>query len=114
MSTLAAMRERLEAEQKQIQTEINKLDRRLNVKPDYSLGTGDPAVYQWELNLALREQSLEKLKEVEDALSRFSAGSYGRCIRCGGSIEAERLELLPSTQLCAHCATSNRQDAVQH
>jgi len=108
MSTLAAMQERLEAEQEQIQTEIKKLDRRLNAKPDYSLGTGDPAVYQWEFNLALREQSLEKLKEVQDALSRVSTGSYGKCVNCGGMIEQERLELLPSTQLCAHCATSNR------
>ena len=108
MSTLVAIQERLKAEQEQIQAEIEKLDRRLNVKPDYSLGTGDPAVYQWELNLALREQSLERLKEVQQALSRVSAGSYGKCVRCGGAIEAERLELLPSTQLCAHCATSSR------
>ena len=104
MSTLAAMQERLESEQALIQAEIEKLDRRLGVKPDYSLGTGDPAVYQWELNLALREQSVEKLKAVRDALSRITAGSYGKCIRCGGMIEAERLELLPSTLVCSTCA----------
>jgi DnaK suppressor protein len=108
MSTLAAMRERLEAEQALIQAEIEKLDRRLDVKPDYSLGTGDPAMYQWELNLALREQSIEKLKAVQAALSRIADGSYGKCTRCDNVIEAERLELLPSTLLCSTCARKSR------
>ena len=108
MPTLAAMRDRLDVEQDQVRAEIEKLDQRLDAKPDYSLGTGDPAVYQWEFNLALRQQSLEKLQAIEDALDRMSSGTYGTCVRCGGKIEDERLELLPTTSLCVHCAQSVR------
>lgn len=108
MSTLAAMKERLEAERRQVQEEIEELSRRLEVKPDYSLGTGDPAVYQWELNYVLREKARQKLEQIEDSLNRIAAGTYGICDRCGGKIESERLELLPSTRHCARCAQSVR------
>ncbi len=108
MSTLATMRERLKAEQAEMQAEIEKLDQRLGSKPDYSLGTGDPAVYQWELNLALKEQSVGKLQQIREAMQRMEAGSYGNCAKCGGKIEAERLEVLPTTLTCAPCARTAR------
>jgi len=102
------MKERLQAERQEILTQIEELDERLEVKPDYTLGAGDPAVYQWEFNLAMRNQAREKLEAIDEALRRISEGTYGVCSRCGGSIESERLELLPSTTLCARCAQSRR------
>ena len=108
MAIQEVMRERLETEKAQILEEIKELDERLAVKPDYSLGTGDPAVYQWEMNLALREQAVEKLEAITDALKRIAEGTYGKCSRCQGPIEEERLELLPTTPLCARCAQSVR------
>ncbi|MBC7242246.1 MAG: TraR/DksA C4-type zinc finger protein [Anaerolineae bacterium] len=106
MLDLQAMRERLETERQQVLEEIAELDRRLEVKPDYSLGAGDPAVYQWEFNLALRQQAQDKLEEIEDALRRLDEGRYGICEKCGGKIEWERLDLLPTTRFCATCAQS--------
>lgn len=108
MLDLEVMRARLEEEKQQIAEEIAELDRRLEVKPDYSLGAGDPAVYQWEFNLALRDQAQDKLEEIEDALARLAEGAYGKCEVCGGTIELERLELLPYTRVCATCAKSKK------
>jgi RNA polymerase-binding transcription factor DksA len=108
MVSLVAMKRQLEAERAELQAEIKELDEILEVKPDYTLGAGDPAVYQWEFNLARRSQAMEKLQAVEQALSRIDEGRYGRCERCGHEIESERLELLPSTSLCARCAQTRR------
>lgn len=45
-----------------------------------------------------------RIAELEAAAARLSAGTYGRCHRCGRPIGAERLAALPSTRLCVDCA----------
>ncbi|MGQ9584400.1 MAG: TraR/DksA family transcriptional regulator [Anaerolineae bacterium] len=97
-------RSRLEDELKTLQSELEELDRRLEAKGNYSLGVGDPAIYQWELNLALKQRAEQKKQEVEEALARIESSTYTVCSRCGGEIEPERLELLPTTTVCSQCA----------
>jgi DnaK suppressor protein len=43
------------------------------------------------------------IAEVEQALARLDAGTYGRCASCGEPIDLERLVALPETALCAAC-----------
>jgi DnaK suppressor protein len=38
--------------------------------------------------------------QIDTALARMEAGTYGRCDACGGPIEPERLEALPYATLC--------------
>ncbi|MDD2818647.1 MAG: TraR/DksA C4-type zinc finger protein [Candidatus Nanopelagicales bacterium] len=45
------------------------------------------------------------LKEVDEALSRISSGTYGRCEVCGGGIAAERLQVRPYIKTCISCAS---------
>ena len=45
-----------------------------------------------------------RITELEAAAARLSAGTYGRCGRCGRPIGAERLAALPSARLCVDCA----------
>lgn len=101
-------RARLQKELETLQAEIAELDRRLEDKGNYSLGVGDPAIYEWELNLALKERAEQKKQAVEEALARIAAGTYGICTGCGGPIEPERLELLPTTTVCCQCAQKKR------
>jgi RNA polymerase-binding transcription factor len=108
MPTVEVLRDQLEAEQNRIRSEIEDLNRRLEVKPDYSLGAGDPAVYQWEFNLAMRNRARDALQEIEEALERIAGHNYGCCSKCGKDIEPERLEVLPATTLCAVCAQTRR------
>ena len=44
-----------------------------------------------------------QLRLIESALSRLHEGHYGICVRCGSRITQERLEALPSAQLCVEC-----------
>lgn len=41
--------------------------------------------------------------EVEAALARIAAGTYGRCVDCGTTIDAERLEARPQAARCISC-----------
>ena len=43
-------------------------------------------------------------KQVDSALSKIEKGTYGRCEKCGGKIEPERLEAMPEAVLCIKCA----------
>ena len=53
---------------------------------------------------ALLEAARRRLADVEAALHRRAAGSYGVCEGCGGSIPAERLAARPSARTCVACA----------
>lgn len=43
------------------------------------------------------------LHDVERALAKIDAGTYGTCERCGEPIAPERLEALPWAVLCFDC-----------
>ena len=57
-----------------------------------------------ETMVALEDELREKEREVEQALARLDAGSYGVCTGCGEDIAPERLEALPAAALCFDCA----------
>jgi len=84
--------------------ELEQLDRRLQQKADYGPGKGDPAIYDWELALALRRQAEARVKTIQKAMERHAEGRYGVCEQCGAHIDAERLEAVPLATLCRTCA----------
>jgi RNA polymerase-binding transcription factor DksA len=43
------------------------------------------------------------LAEIDAALVRMNDGQYGRCDRCGSSIEIQRLRIHPQTRYCMRC-----------
>lgn len=47
----------------------------------------------------------QEIAMIRAALDRIEDGSYGTCVRCGETIGAARLDLLPWTPLCERCAT---------
>ncbi len=49
------------------------------------------------------ERNLHELREVNAALERISAGSYGSCMRCGKPMDRPRLELFPAARFDMCC-----------
>ena len=41
---------------------------------------------------------------ISAALERIRAGEYGFCVRCGGEIASERLDVVPHAPFCRVCA----------
>ena len=44
-----------------------------------------------------------RLADVEEALGRLAAGSFGRCESCGSAIPAGLLAAVPETRYCPRC-----------
>jgi DnaK suppressor protein len=64
-----------------------------------------------EKRLALERRLEESLKEVEHALEKYEAGTYGLCDSCGQPIEQARLEAIPQATLCMKCKAQQEKDA---
>lgn len=43
------------------------------------------------------------VENVDEALSRIDAGTYGQCKRCGKEIGAARMEFRPTSRYCIDC-----------
>jgi DnaK suppressor protein len=54
---------------------------------------------------ALVRQARTHLAEVDAAVARLEAGTYGVCESCGGAIAVGRLEARPTARLCIGCAS---------
>jgi len=87
-----------------VQKQIAALERATNVKPDYGLGEGDPAITRWEMDRVLLRQLRERVETLQRALEGTGAGAYGLCEKCGNQINPERLAILPDTTVCINCA----------
>jgi DnaK suppressor protein len=53
--------------------------------------------------IAVVESLRGNLQEVDRALGKIGAGTFGTCERCGGPIADERLEAIPWATLCIDC-----------
>jgi len=101
-------KKRLQLQLQEALKELKELDLRLEQKADYGPGKGDPAIYEWELTLARRQQAYTQVETIRQALQNLKEGRYGICARCGQAIDPERLEILPLTTLCIQCARSSQ------
>lgn len=64
-----------------------------------------------EKRLMLEKRLSESLNEVEHALQKYEAGTYGLCDSCGKPIERARLEAMPHASLCLSCKSTRAKDA---
>lgn len=44
-----------------------------------------------------------EVEEIEAALGRIAAGTYGKCVECGATIDPARLEARPQASRCIAC-----------
>ena len=80
---------------------------------DDSLGgvgdAGDESVVRMMTDLHLQEagRDLEELRNIEAAVQRIDAGSYGDCEACGNEIGLARLEAQPTATRCVECQSQH-------
>ncbi len=61
------------------------------------------AAPEGSLNLAMVKQQERLLAQIDAAIRRHKAGTYGRCLGCGEEIPISRLKAYPFAQRCAPC-----------
>jgi DnaK suppressor protein len=97
---LSTLRDQLETERQRLRGQIEALAPGGSLSYDENFAdSGQVAAEQGE-NTALLNQMREQLAEIERALSKFEAGTYGTCERCGQAIGEARLEAMPATRYC--------------
>ena len=74
-----------------------------DVQFDEESGEGDSMNVERERDLALSAQALASIEEIDVALAKIDAGTYGTCEKCGAAIPRERLKALPHAALCVRC-----------
>ena len=104
------MRERLLLALETAHQELGELEGQSRDIGDFASGVDEPINVPWELSPAREEQLRQRTGELEDALERLEAGTYGVCESCGRPIAIERLEALPETRLCIDCAREREAD----
>jgi RNA polymerase-binding transcription factor DksA len=105
-TALASLRAQLEGERDSLQHQLEELkasgDKSLSFDENFA-DSGQVAAEQGESRLLAASLS-DQLQEVERALSKFDAGTYGKCETCGEEIAEPRLEAMPATRYCINHA----------
>ena len=104
MISLSQRKSQLEARLSELQARLHRIDNELDThtSPDWE----DIAIER-EAEEVLEDLGFAgqlELRQISAALQRIDAGDFGTCTKCGAKIDEERLDLLPQTPFCRHCA----------
>ena len=107
---LTEIRSELDGQARQLRGEINVAEAASESlkRAQSSEGSGDEAdagtkTFEREHEMSLANNSRDLLLQVERALGRLDAGTYGRCETCGQPIPKARLKAFPRATLCVSC-----------
>ena len=62
-----------------------------------------------QTEFAINEHETAELGDIEAALERTDAGTYGQCSDCGVAIAPARLDAYPTAKRCIDCQTRKEQ-----
>lgn len=65
---------------------------------------GVPLSAEWSRLSGLLDSAREEQQQVDQALQRMDAGTYGVCANCGRRIPVARLRVRPFAEHCVPCA----------
>ena len=101
---LAAMRDRLQKRLSQLTERAGKIesDLRKPQNPDWAERATE--LENDEVLETLDTSTLDEAKQIQDALDRVNAGTYGVCLGCGKPVDDKRLEAVPHAATCINCA----------
>ncbi len=67
---------------------------------------GHTIAFERQQIAALLRDARSRLADLDDAIARLQAGTYGICDLCGGAIVGERLAVRPAARTCVACANA--------
>lgn len=114
MQNTQRIKARLQAEKERLTQTCEKIklhglgERQGDVIGELSLYDNHPAdvgseTFERGKDIGLWDNAQRLLAQVDHALEKLEAGTYGLCERCNAEIDPDRLEALPWATLCHHC-----------
>ena len=107
MSDAAGPRAVLTAERERLTNELAAMGIDRATFDDGFADSGQVTAERGEVD-ALVGSLRETLGDIDNALAKIDAGTYGICERCGRPIGEDRLEAMPAARLCIECASARR------
>ena len=118
MATYSELYEKLQKERTELQERIEQM--RVRGQPSADRREGSPfgkreegadEASELEKRLVQEKRLIDALNDVEHAIEKYEAGTYGLCDACGQSIEQARVEAMPQASLCLSCKSTKVKDA---
>lgn len=117
---IAALRTQLQAQKKALMA-------RIAAERGDAVGRADAAADQFagvqesraqmaterDLAFALNEREITQLADIDAALARIDAGTFGECTDCGQAIDDARLRARPEAARCMPCQERAEQQHAQ-
>jgi DnaK suppressor protein len=88
---------------------LSQIRRSLAARQEEFQSRDAPGSHGWgaapegSLALAMVQQQERLLAQIDAAIGRHKAGTYGRCVSCREEVALARLRALPFAQRCAEC-----------
>lgn len=104
-----SLREQLTSERDRLRVQLDQLGH-AGTRDSYDenfADSGQVTAERGEVE-ALAGNLLETLEDLDAALEKFEAGTFGMCESCGAPISEARLEAMPAARLCIDCASKRR------
>ena len=115
---LKVLRKRLESERIRLDEELRQLEasgtssgERREGSPFGKREEEAAETLELEKRLTMENRLREQISEIDHALKKFEAGTYGSCENCGQPIVPARLEALPQAKLCINCKAQQAKNA---
>jgi DnaK suppressor protein len=105
---VSTLRKQLEAERSELVSQAEQLEADAadeswkEPRSDDDAETGT-ATFERERTMSLARNARQTIIQVDRALARMDAGTYGLCVGCGQPIPHERLEAIPQAMDCLDC-----------
>ena len=105
---VSKVRADLEEQRSELQSRLGELGADTDSSPEFDENFADSAQVAAEQgeNLTLAANLRDQLDDVQSAIARLDAGTYGRCEVCSKEISEARLEAMPATRYCIEHASS--------
>ena len=104
MTDNSNLKKLLEARRAELTREMQDIENQLDDEPPKDWEDRATERQGDEVLEALGTQDSTELRQIDAALSRIDAGTYGDCAKCGDAIALQRLDALPATPFCSNCA----------
>lgn len=102
-------RELLESRRAELSEELTRLTEppteTASVSFGKRVGDGTTEAVERLATTATARSLATSITEIDHALDKLEAGTYGTCDTCGNEIPKTRLEALPAAGLCVDCAS---------
>lgn len=105
---VAQLRKQLEADRVELESQAARLEADAadeswkEPRSDDDAETGT-ATFERERTMSLARNARATVVQIDRALARMDAGTYGLCITCEQPIPIERLEAIPQAVECLDC-----------